>query len=147
MKGQAFDTFKLLIAAVVAVTILGILLGILNLVKPPGTEPGNLISQKLQMAAAAIGSTYVSESKADFSAGTEFAGSSFIAKLGSLGDVYIYCSENLVDNGYCTNSATQGESILIDKVFQEKIKVKCCESDKCAVMIGTDAIDCATAIP
>jgi hypothetical protein len=37
-KGQAFSTFQLLISAIVAITILVILLHILNLVQPPGTS-------------------------------------------------------------------------------------------------------------
>ena len=37
-RGQAFSTFQLLISAIVAVTILVILLHILGLVRPPGTS-------------------------------------------------------------------------------------------------------------
>ena len=37
-KGQAFSTFKLLIAAIVAVAILTILFQVLGLIKPPGVD-------------------------------------------------------------------------------------------------------------
>ncbi len=64
MKGQAFDTCKLLIAAVVAIAILGILLQILNLIKPPGADPETIIQQQLQKAYGHIGSVTVSDGKA-----------------------------------------------------------------------------------
>lgn len=40
-KGQASSTFQLLIAAVVALAILGVLLSILNIIPGPNTEPGD----------------------------------------------------------------------------------------------------------
>jgi hypothetical protein len=48
MKGQAFDTFKLMIAAVIAVAILGILLGILRGMSPTVTDPLSATQQLLR---------------------------------------------------------------------------------------------------
>lgn len=46
-KGQAFDTFKLMIAAVIAVAILGILLGIIANISPSVTQKPVEVSQSI----------------------------------------------------------------------------------------------------
>ncbi len=55
MRGQAFDTFKLMIAAVVAVAILGILLSILGTIKPPAGDPKSVGNQLLRECAPTCG--------------------------------------------------------------------------------------------
>jgi hypothetical protein len=45
-KAQSFDVFKLLIAGVVAITILALLLGIIRMVVPPGYKPADLVASK-----------------------------------------------------------------------------------------------------
>jgi hypothetical protein len=55
MRGQAFDTFKLMIAAVVAVAILGILLSILGNIKPPAGDPKSVANQLLRECAPTCG--------------------------------------------------------------------------------------------
>jgi hypothetical protein len=139
MKGQAFDTFKILIAAVVAVTILGLLLGILNLIRPLNTDPDNLIQQQLQKAYNRQGNTYTSDSNAQFTHGLEYAGAAFKAQLGGSVnlEINIFCSSELTDGDYCSGG---GESVSIDKDFPAKIKAKCCGSDICAVMIGDETV-------
>lgn len=47
-KGQAFEVFRLLIAAVVAMVILMVLFNVLNLVRPPGTQPGKAVKSLLE---------------------------------------------------------------------------------------------------
>ncbi len=48
MRGQAFEVFRLLIAAVVAGAVLMVLLGILNVIRPPSTDPADAIKTLLQ---------------------------------------------------------------------------------------------------
>ncbi|MDN5358545.1 MAG: hypothetical protein PWP76_388 [Candidatus Diapherotrites archaeon] len=47
-KGQAFEVFRLLIAAVVAMVILMVLFNVLNLVRPPGTQPSKAVKSLLE---------------------------------------------------------------------------------------------------
>ncbi len=48
MRGQAFEVFRLLIAAVVAGAVLMVLLNVLNVIKPPSTDPGDAIKTLVQ---------------------------------------------------------------------------------------------------
>lgn len=48
MRGQAFEVFRLLIAAVVAGAVLMVLLNILGVIRPPSTDPGDAIKTLLQ---------------------------------------------------------------------------------------------------
>ncbi|MCK4884362.1 MAG: hypothetical protein KAS30_05800 [Candidatus Diapherotrites archaeon] len=56
-RGQAFDTFKLLIAALVAVSILAIMMGIIGGISIPGSEPTHEIKSTLNKAMINIGNT------------------------------------------------------------------------------------------
>jgi len=65
-KGQAFDAFKLLIAAVVAGTILVIILGMLQGFIVPVGEPMHVISQGISSVKQARGSGTVSPQRVQF---------------------------------------------------------------------------------
>ncbi len=47
-RGQAFEVFRLLIAAVVAGAILMVLLNVLNIIKPPSTNPKDAVKTLIQ---------------------------------------------------------------------------------------------------
>jgi len=83
-KGQAFDTFKLLIAAIIAIAILGILLSILNIVQfpwqsDPTKETINSISTALSSYATAQTTT-----KVVFNSSKDTLTNAAIARGGSL---------------------------------------------------------------
>ena len=137
MKGQAFDTFKLLIAAVVAIAILGILLQILNLIKPPGADPQTMIRQQLQTAYSTIGSVTVSDGKASFIKGQVFSGDSYLSVMGQQGTIEFKCGEGIDD--YC--SITGGEAEIL-QAFDARIKARCASESKCCVQIGEGTLTC-----
>ncbi len=137
MKGQAFDTFKLLIAAVVAIAILGILLQILNLIKPPGADPETIIQQQLQKAYGHIGSVTVSDGKASFTKGQIFSGESYLSVMGQQGTIEFQCGDSITDN--CAESAGEVE---ITQAFDGRIKAKCVTDQKCCVQIGEGTVEC-----
>ena len=74
MKGQAFDTFKLLIAAVVAVAILGILFVILNSIVGPTTSPVDATKTQLGKAYNQQGISSKSSTMATFEKDDELDG-------------------------------------------------------------------------
>ena len=60
-KGQGSGVFQLLISAVVAIAILGVLLGILNLISPPGQKVSVIARDKLSQAKTSQGTVIPSE--------------------------------------------------------------------------------------
>ncbi len=48
MRGQAFEVFRLLIAAIVAGAVLMLLMNILNIIQPPGQDPQEALTSLLQ---------------------------------------------------------------------------------------------------
>ena len=60
-KGQGSGVFQLLISAVVAIAILGVLLGILNLISPPGQKVPVIARDKLSQAKTSQGTPIISE--------------------------------------------------------------------------------------
>ena len=128
MKGQAFDTFKLLIAAVVAVAILGILLAILQGITPP-SDPATLIREQLSKAHQYEESAFVSQAQATFVGGSSFKGDSFKDAIGGSGDITFDCSDDL-DN--CDDDPNT--TLKIDAPFDAYIGA-CCEGTECLVSI------------
>ena len=131
-RGQAFDTFKLMIAAVIAVAILGILLGILGGITPQVGDPGNLIKQQLGKGYQLPGIVYASQQKANFKAGTRIRSDAFSDVLGGTGEVKFYCNERLAAGSSPRCQVTGGTArsgISFTADFDEDIFV-CCESDE-----------------
>ncbi len=131
MKAQAFDTFKLMIAAVVAVAILGILMSILGGITVPGADPTNIIRDQLAKAYQYKGSTFVSTSQAQFQAGVEYSGESFADVVGGVGtNIEFYCEPVLCN-------ANGDTTVTIENNFKAKIKTKCdATTDTCYIGIG-----------
>ena len=144
-KGQAFDTFKLMIAAVIAVAILGILLGILGSIQPPGGDPATITGDQLSKAYQFPGSIFASASKASFKSGVTYVSDSFKDKVGGLATINFYCGTRVTQVWKATK-AGGSSSVAITGNFQATIKTKCTGSSssaKCCVGIGDDA-DLAT---
>ena len=136
-RGQAFDTFKLMIAAVIAVAILGILLGILGGITPQVGDPGNLIKQQLGKGYQLPGIVYASQQKANFKAGTRIRSDAFSDVLGGTGEVQFYCNERLISSKRCQVPNAR-DSISFTADFDEDIFV-CCESDElCNIGVGDE---------
>jgi len=82
-KAQAFSTFKLLIAAVVAMAILAILMGIIStIVVGPNTDPVSVIKGKLD---AAEGSLSTMKTTAEVVVGSEAIAASALAQASQTG--------------------------------------------------------------
>ena len=140
-KGQAFDTFKLMIAAVIAVAILGILLGILGSIQPPGGDPATITGDQLSKAYQFPGSIFASASKASFKSGVTYVSDSFKDKVGGLATINFYCGTSVVQVCKAANAPTTS-SVVITGNFQATIKTKCTGTGttaKCCVGIGEDA--------
>jgi len=137
MKGQAFDTFKLLIAAVVAVAILGILLSIMSGIVIPGAEPQRVIGEQLSKAVEFPLSTFVSQVKAGFKSGTIFSPDSFKDSLGGTGNVKFDCSPDVA-----TVCKVENNNLKILSDFDEFISVCCKDTKNCNVLVGTGTVPC-----
>lgn len=128
MKGQAFSTFKLLIAAVVAVAILGILLQILGMISPPlGFE-----DQAGQVLSEATGGGVRTGATIPFEEGDSYIGdgdSSFYIEAGAT-EVRFGC-----DTGFCepriddaTEEGSWSEVLRIESDGEAEIRA-CCNND------------------
>lgn len=143
MRGQAFDTFKLMIAAVIAVAILGILLGILQQIQGPTGDPITTTRDLMQKALSNPGTELPSAQKLSFTKGTVFRNTAFRSLFGNVNTptIYFTCDSTLVVNGLCIyDGADYSQNILtIDGDFESNIKV-CCSAttyETCYVNIGT----------
>jgi len=130
MKGQAFDTFKLLIAAVVAIAILGILLSILSGLIIPGAEPPTMIREQLSKAYQFPESSFVSQAKASFRSGSSFSPNSFKDAMGSTGELTFACSDSLGDA--CDDDS--GSVLKINSDFSAYVGA-CCVGPACQISI------------
>lgn len=91
MRGQAFDVFKLVIAAAVGMIILGLLLSILGGIRPPGGDPVS-VTQNLLRDAYFQGIQRTSPSPVTFTAGTKFNKGSLVSGTGiPSGEITIGC--------------------------------------------------------
>jgi len=141
MRGQAFDTFKLMIAAVVAVAILGILLGILGNISTPGADPASAIRQQLSKAYQYKGSTFVSSGEASFVAGTVYTTDTFTDAVGGSGVTLKFCAETTLKSNKAVN-ITHYDNLEVKKDFRAKVKAKCTTSGTgtiCYIGIGENA--------
>jgi hypothetical protein len=139
MKGQAFDTFKLLIAAVVAIAILGILLSIIGNMPNVTTNPTTAIKNALTDAYNSPGVPSVSPSKAQFKKNINFAGNleTFTSVVGG-STIAFSCSQYLIDSATCAGGGT----LMIKKDFQAYVSAICCGTSSCFVIVGNDTAAC-----
>jgi len=137
MKGQAFDTFKLLIAAVVAIAILGILLNILSNMPNLTANPTNTIKTALSDAYQSQGIPSMSSSKAAFKKNINFPSTNelFLNAVGGNGisfDCSAYLKPDLCEGG---------STLMIKRDFQAYVSA-CCSSSDCKVIVGNETATC-----
>lgn len=126
-RGQAFDTFKLMIAAVVAVAILGILMGILSQLSLPTGNPESVFQSMMSYCVQSPGSTKTSDI-VNFkgSAGDMISLGNAMRSGGIAGVTSFQCNtySALIT---CTGNAATDPAISFTKAanFQAKFKVVC----------------------
>lgn len=141
-RGQAFDTFKLMIAAVVAVAILGILMGILGSINIIGTGFDDAVRDLLPKANRAPGSVFPSGTEVSFTKDAIFTGASYKSLLGGTVPVYIECKGTAASSQLCKASGTDG--VTISANFKQKIYAKCkADNSKCCVGISSAPTGCS----
>ncbi len=104
-KGQAFDAFKLLIAAVVAGAILVILLGMLGGFITPSGDPISVMSQSISKVKGAPGSGSVSAQMVQFKEGDVVSSEAVETKSGVNTGTVKFCGT--VDSE-CTSACPPG---------------------------------------
>ena len=138
-KGQAFDTFKLMIAAVVAVAILGILLGILGGISTPGQGFDDTAKQLITRATNSPGAIYPSSGEVSFEANSLFPSLIFESSSGGK-PVLFDCNDYTATDGNkveISKLCIGGSSLeVLNSDFRQRIYV-CCGSGSCKIKIGT----------
>lgn len=127
-KGQGFDTFKLLIAAVVAMVILGIVTGVFTKIWNMITgiscmsNPIGEITSKIQQATT--GMVVVTQTLC-FSAGESIQAVKIREKTSSVSQVTFQCGgASVCESGYGAIEVT-GDSISAKRDAQFKVKISC----------------------
>lgn len=135
-KGQAFDTFKLMIAAVIAVAILGILLGILGGITTPGQSFDDTAKQLLTKAVQSPGAVFPSAGEVQFQKDSIFPATIFYATAGGR-TVKFHCADSLITGGLCTISTTK-DRLDVGGDFRQKIYALCgvSSADECCISVG-----------
>jgi hypothetical protein len=138
MKGQAFDTFKLLIAAVVAIAILGILLNILSNMPNLTANPTNTIKTALSDAFQSQGIPSMSPSKAAFQKNINFPSTTklFLDAVGG-NSITFDCSAYLKPD-----SCDGGPTLMIKRDFSAYVSACCAPSGPCKVIVGNETAVC-----
>jgi len=131
-KGQAFSTFQLLIAAVVALAILALLLPMITNSVNIGTSPSDTMTNSLKSARDEPGNLLISE-EVKFSAGeTPFINTSAIIEGTGLGSDQV----RFFTGGYDNDFSIEGEDnanilhILKDETIKYKIATICDSSEE-----------------
>ena len=138
-KGQAFDTFQLMIAAVIAVAILGILLGIIgningNVTQKPVDTAKSLINTALESPCAPIPSDTVNFKTNDgwvqstFSESSGHRATTVITECGNIDAGLFTCGTN-GDDGLDGNFLSSAKTN-----FQGKMTV-ICQGENCAITV------------
>ena len=133
MRGQAFDTFKLMIAAVVAVAILGILLGILGGISTPGQGFTPTAKQLITQATQNPGQTFPSAGEVNFKKDSIIPAKVFQTASG--GKPVKFIVNNSLKN-LCSNT---GDSLRINNHFNSRIYA-CCGDFSTGCEIGISAV-------
>jgi len=134
MKGQAFSTFQLMIAAIVAIAILGVLMSILNVIPQPGANPIQVMEDLLRDGRQYQGSSFVSSSDPSFQSGMMISEESFKQSVfqGVDPTITFVCSDNLGDS--CDNSTAGQLTVVSD--FSAKVTATCSDSTTCTITVG-----------
>lgn len=132
MKGQEFSTFKLLIAAVVAIAILGILLQILGgITTPVGFEQ----QARELLRDARDGGVVRRGPEVPFESGSLYTGGAFSDAAGG-GNVEFRC-----DRGFCDPEGSWGSTLEITGDGDSDFLVCCDDDDTCYIGVGADTDD------
>lgn len=124
MRGQAFEVFRLLIAAVVAGAVLMILMNILGTITGPATNPQDVA---VQLVKKYIDTTGEEESSVlTFQRGKVIMASAIARQVGVETKCIVLKSE--VDM-----AKLQGNKIVIKRQFKGRIHVLCEDDDECGV--------------
>ncbi len=129
-KGQAFSTFQLMIAAVVAIAILGILLAIIGGISPQVSSPKHAIENALREAYSSPKIVKSSPQKVRFTEGDRYPGTAFSEVVGG--------STVLFKCGSITGCSVEdnGETLAVTSTFDAKIFATC-DGGECCVGVGT----------
>ena len=139
-RGQAFDAFKLLIAAVVAGAILVILLSMIGGFVPVGQDPLTVMGQELnKVKKGGVAST--SSQTVQFSQGEEFESDAVAKEAGiNKGQVVFCCGQSSGDGDpKCDNyefteqdafeCSSEGDVLIVEEDISGKVRAYCPTSD------------------
>jgi hypothetical protein len=142
-RGQAFDTFKLMIAAVIAVAILGILLGILGTISVPGAGFDDTVKSLLQRSYSTPGVTTASTGDVTFTQGSVYPGSAFSQYTDGTTPAKFkcsstaFCTQPTADPDPTVSATVLGDTLEIKSNFKSKIYVVCNRDEEvCCVGVG-----------
>lgn len=120
MKGQAFDVFKLVIAAAVGMIMLGLLLSILGGIRPPGGDPTS-VTQNLLRETYFQGIKKTSASPVTFTKDLEFTVESLVRGTGIPADKVAI--DQCVDELTCTGTNVKAKSDVTVRVIVDCLSV------------------------
>jgi len=123
-RGQAYSTFKLLIAAIVAVAVLYILMSILGMIPNIGGDIGTTTRNMIQKQADSLGALETTPSAVSFNGGSNLAPSALVGTTGLSADQICLHKGDQVDN---TNLEIQGKTLRNagTNALQVKVSVTC----------------------
>jgi hypothetical protein len=121
--GQAYSTFKLLIAAIVAVAILYILMSIIGIIPTIGGDIQTVTKQMVQKQAGMLGALDTS-SPVSFNAGSNLAPSALVGNSGLSANQICINKGDMIEN---ENLQVQGQTIANNgrTNLQVKVSVTC----------------------
>jgi hypothetical protein len=122
MKGQAFDVFKLVIAAAVGMIMLGLLLSILGGIRPPGGDPVS-VTQNLLRETYFQGIQKTSASPVTFTKDLKFTVSSLVRGTGIPEDKVEIDTANCASGLTCTSTDVVATSDVTVKVVVDCLQV------------------------
>ena len=151
MRGQAFEVFRLLIAAVIAGAVLMVLLNILNIIKPPSTDPADAIKNMIQKYIE-IGGGGAQE--VEFSPNTTIDVGAIAVKLGYSADDVCVDSDEVANilGGHAVTSTDfkldkTKKTITYTGRSRKKAKVAVyCGTDVCGGSTSGGTIKCAVGV-
>jgi len=138
-KAQAFDVFQLMIAAVIAVAILGILLSIIGQIFIPSQRPIQVIQEKLTDAYQYQEAVFTSATKATFQKDDSIPMSIFKKNAGGT-EPNLNCGDFITTSNLATCSA---DSVQVSSTFDAQIST-CCSGTACYVSVGQVITGCTS---
>ena len=144
-KGQAFDVFQLMIAAVIAVAILGILLSIIGQIFIPSQRPIQMAQEKLTDAYQYEGAIFTSATKATFQKGESIPTNIFSKNVGAV-PITLKCASYIGSQdpklAECANN-----QISVQSTFEALISACCTDTGGtlgCYLYVGGTPSTCGS---